>query len=45
MVLKIIIIKFSCILKMMSRNNIPKPQPDRALHVVVYDATTVGFFL
>ena len=44
MVLEIIIIKFSCILKMMSGKNIPEPQPDSASYVVVYDATTVGFF-
>ena len=30
MVLEIIIIKFSCILKMMSRNTFPEPQPDSA---------------
>ena len=30
MVLKIIISKFSCILKMMSRNTFPEPQPDSA---------------
>ena len=30
MVLEIIIIKFSCILKIMSRNTFPKPQPDSA---------------
>ena len=30
MVLKFIINKFSCILKKMSRNNIPEPQPDSA---------------
>ena len=30
MVLEIIIIKFSCILKIMSRNTFPEPQPDSA---------------
>ena len=30
MVLEIIISKFSCILKMMSRNTFPAPQPDSA---------------
>ena len=30
MELEIIIIKFSCILKMMSRNTFPEPQPDIA---------------
>ena len=30
MVLEIIIIKFSCILKLMSRNTFPEPQPDSA---------------
>ena len=30
MVLEIIIIKFSCILKVMSRNTFPEPQPDSA---------------
>ena len=30
MVLEIVIIKFSCILKMMSRNTFPEPQPDIA---------------
>ena len=30
MVLEIIIIKFSCILKIMFRNTIPEPQPDSA---------------
>ena len=30
MLLEIIIIKFSCILKMMSRNTFPEPQPDSA---------------
>ena len=33
MVLEIIIIKFSCILKMMSRNTFPEPQPDSASYV------------
>ena len=32
MVLEIIIIKLSCILKMMSRNTFPEPQPDSALY-------------
>ena len=30
MVLEIIISKFSCILKMMSKNTFPEPQPDSA---------------
>ena len=30
MVLKIIIIKLTCILKIMSRNTFPEPQPDSA---------------
>ena len=30
MVLEIIIIKFCCILKIMSRNTFPEPQPDSA---------------
>ena len=34
MVLEIIIIKFSCILKMMSKNTFPEPQPDSASYVV-----------
>ena len=34
MVLEIIIIKFSCILKMMSRNTFPEPQPDSASYIV-----------
>ena len=33
MVLEIIIIKFSCILKMMSRNTFPEPQPDSASYI------------
>ena len=35
MVLEIIIIKFSCILKMMSRNTFPEPQPDSASYPIV----------
>ena len=34
MVLEIIIIKFSCIFKMMSRNTFPEPQPDSASYSV-----------
>ena len=33
MVLEIIIIKFSCIWKMMSRNTFPEPQPDSDSYV------------
>ena len=39
MVLEIIIIKFSCILKIMSRNTFPEPQPDSASY------TTTGFII
>ena len=37
MVLEIIIIKFSCILQMMSRNTFPEPQPDSASYVCFDD--------
>ena len=40
MVLEITIIKFSCILKTMSRNTIPEPQPDSASYVFVDFWTT-----
>ena len=33
MVLEIIIFKFSCILKIMSRNTFPEPQPDSASYM------------
>ena len=36
MVLEIIIIKFSFILKMMSRNTFPEPQPDSALYLKIF---------
>ena len=34
MVLEIIIIKFSCILQIMSRNTFPEPQPDSASYTL-----------
>ena len=34
MVLEINIIKLSCILKTMSRNTIPEPQPDSASYII-----------
>ena len=36
MVLEIIIIKFSCNLKMMSRNTFPELQPDSAFNVLSF---------
>ena len=39
MVLEIIIIKFSCISKTMSRNTIPEPQPDSASYKPCWFAT------
>ena len=35
MVLEIIIIKFSCISIMMSRNTFPEPQPDSASYLLI----------
>ena len=36
MVLELIVIKFSCILKTMSRNTFPEPQPDSAPYITYY---------
>ena len=43
MVLEIMIFKFSCILKIMSRNTFTEPQPDSASYVL--RAGSVEFFL
>ena len=42
MVLEIIIIKFSFILKTMSRNTIPEPQPDSASYALLVVADLIG---
>ena len=42
MVLEIIITKFSCVLKIMSRNNFPEPQPDSASYADKTDAAQRG---
>ena len=50
MLLEIIISKFSCILKMMSRNRFPEPQPDSASYTgssanfsIISEVTCLGF--
>ena len=50
MVLEIIIIKFSCILKRISRNTFPEPQPDSVsysvyLFVLAFFPVMIFFFL
>ena len=41
MVLETIISKFSCILKMISRNNFPDPQPDSPSYPVLFKMTII----
>ena len=45
MVLEIIIFKFSCILKIMSRNTFPESQPDSASYPAHFHITVIYVFV